>query len=612
MSESERTAPRLGGRVKRWLLGPERDGGRLAALVTFVLVVALLWTLLPAQGLTDDDDFYAPAGIRYASWLGDALTEPSSAFTRKAIDEAFRMNREHPPFAKYVIGVSHALTHKALGLFRGLDGARSGVALLCALLCAVLVRLCWRPLGPGTAVMSVLLLLSLPRFLFHSQVATLDVPVAALVTFTTAAFFWAERSRAWAWGTGVVFGLALLTKLNAPFAAIPATLYAIVGRWRAFRRSDEGGYASLVVPPIPRALFAMALLGPVLFLALWPWLWFDTIKRLGDYFAFHLAHYPIFLFYEGEIYSKPFAPWHMPFVLAAGVLPMPVLLLGLVGVALGVRGLVRLGRGSDEEGGLSSVSSRDRLLALVFLQAFFAIGVVAFSNVPKYGGEKLFMPFFPLFCVLAAAALAQALEALAALFPRLAGGLAWFRPLDEERDTSAEAPRVTNDVADESERAPSPAPRSRLAAAVLVGVALLPVVPGIVGSVRFHGGFALSYYSEALGGLAGATARGYERTYYDIADKELARWLDENAKGQPIHFEPNHKEYVRTYNWLKRDGVISRNVRLVKSRDDAKYLVLTHERRWNTYPKLLDEHRRLEAVHEVRIDGVPLYTVYRR
>lgn len=589
-------------RWKAWLLGPEGDGGRLAAIVTFLVVLSLLFALLPAQGLTDDDDFYAPAGIRYAGWLADAVTEPSSAFTQKSIDQAFRVNREHPPFAKYVIGISHGITHKALGLFRGLDGARSGVALFCALLCAVLVRLLWRPLGPGTAVLSVLLLLSLPRFLFHSQVATLDVPVAAMVTFTTAAFFWGERSRAWAWGTGVVFGLALLTKLNAPFAAIPATLYAIVARWRAFRKADEGGYASLVIPPIPPALIAMAVLGPVLFFALWPWLWFDTVKRLGEYFAFHLAHYPIFLFYEGEIYSKPFAPWHMPFTLAAGVIPMPVLLLGLVGAGLGLRALVRLARASDEEGALTSVSSGDRLLALVLLQAVFAIGVVAFSNVPKYGGEKLFMPFFPLFCVLAAAALVKALEALAALFPRLECGLAWFRPLDE-------GPKA---MGAEPEAPPAPAPYSRLAAAALVAIALLPAVPGVVGSVRFHGGFALSYYSEALGGLAGATARGYERTYYDIADKELARWLDENAKGEPIHFEPNHKEYVRTYNWLKRDGVISRNVRLVKSRESAKVLVLTHERRWSTYPKLLDEHRQLEVVHEVRLDGVPLYTVYRR
>ncbi len=588
-------------RLRAGLVGDGRDRGRLAALLTFVLVLSLLWTLLPAQGLTDDDDFYAPAGIQYAGWLGDVVTQPSLAFTKQSVDRAFKTNREHPPFAKFVIGASHALTHKALGLFGDLDGARSGVALLCALLCAVLVRLLWRPLGPGTALLSVLLLLSLPRFLFHSQVATLDVPVAAMVVFTTAAFFWGERSVKWAWATGLIFGLALLTKLNAPFAAIPATIYAVVGRWRGFHRSSGRGVVALALPPIPRALIAMALLGPVVFFACWPWLWFDTVKRLGEYLAFHLSHYPILLFYQGEIFTKPFAPWHMPFTMAAGVTPMPVLLLGLVGSGLAVGSLVRLARHADDEGAVSRVSSTDRLLALVLLQALFAIGIVAFSNVPKYGGEKLFMPFFPLFCVLAAAGLARALEGLGALFPKLEAGLVWFRPLDDDPHERT-PPRP-------GEPAASPAWLPKLLVAF---VALLTCLPGAAGSMRFHGGYALSYYSEALGGLAGATARGYERTYYDIADKQLARWLDENAGSEPVHFEPNHKEYVRTYKWLKRDGVISRDLRLTKSRDKATFLVLTHERRWSTYPKLLAEHAALQQVHEVRIDGVPLYTVYRR
>jgi 4-amino-4-deoxy-L-arabinose transferase-like glycosyltransferase len=574
---------------------------RLVALGVFLFTLSLWWTLLPAQGLTDDDDFYAPAGIRYADWLGDAVTEPGRAFDKKRVDHAFNFNREHPPFAKYVIGITHAVTHDGLGIFGSLDGARAGVALLAALLCAFLVLLAWRPLGPGTAVLAVLLLLSMPRFFLHAQVATLDVPVAALVVITTATFFWAERSRRWAWITGGVFGLALLTKLNAPFVAIPATLYAILGRWRGFRIGMSNGQVSLRIPPIPRSLLAMLFLGPVVFVALWPHLWFETATRFGKYVAFHLGHYPIFLFYEGEIFSKPFAPWHMPFTMAAGVIPMPVLLLGLVGTGLAIASLVRMVRFADADGRLARVSSGDRLLALVLLQALFAIGIVAFSNVPKYGGAKLFMPFFPLFALLAAAALAKALHGLTLLVPALAPGLAWFRSLDDETPHRGLAPPPRP--------AGGGAPR---AAWALLAIAALAAVPGYIGSARFAGGFGLSYYSEALGGLRGATARGYERTYYDMADKELARWLDANAQGEKIHFEPNHKEYVRTYKWLKKDGVISRNLKLASKRKDASVLVLTHERRWSTYPALLAEHRTHEKIYEKRIDGVPLYTVYRR
>jgi 4-amino-4-deoxy-L-arabinose transferase-like glycosyltransferase len=576
-----------------------RDGGWIAGGVVFAIALTVLWIALPHQGLTDDDRFYAPAAMSYADWLGEIFTAPGDAFTKSRIDRAFKPNNEHPPFAKYVTGVTHAVTHKGLGIFASLDGTRAGVALLCALMLAFLVRLLWRPFGPGTAVLAALLTLSLPRLFFHSQVATLDVPVAAMVVITTAAFFWAERSRRWAWATGVIFGFALLTKLNAPFVAIPATLYALLGRWRGFGLGWGNERAMLRIPAIPRSLIAMAVIGPIVFFAAWPWLWFDTIKRLGAYLAFHLSHYPIYLFYEGEIFSKPFAPWHMPFTMAAGTTPAPVLLLGLVGVALALRALVRLVRNADAEGRLRRVSTRDQLLVLLLLQAFFAIGIVAFNPVPKYGGEKLFMPFFPLFCALAASGAALALEGAAALFPSLAPGLRWFRPLDGEATDLPPLPRAQRRG-------------TALSTTIVCALALLLAVPGFAGTARFFGGYALSYYSEALGGLRGATARGYERTYYDIADKELARWLDVNARGEPIHFEPNHKEYVATYRWMQRDGYISRNVKLVGKRADAKVLVLTHERRWSTYPRLLDEHRGYTKIHEKRIDDVPLYTVYRR
>ena len=575
-----------------------RDGGGpWVAAVAFALSLAVIFAVLPAQGLTDDDDFYAPAGISYAGWLCDIFTAPSKAFSQAGVDGAFKINHEHPPFAKYVIGVAHAVTHRSLPLFGSLDGARAGTAFMAALLIALLIRLCWRPFGPAAAIFAGVATLALPRFFFHSQVATLDVPVATMVVATVATFFWAERDRRWALIAGFVFGLALLTKLNAPFAAIPCTLYAVLCRWRGFGFSTSP-VPSIKFPPLPRSLVAMLFLGPVLFIALWPWLWFDTFQRLGAYFAFHLGHYPIFLFYEGEIFSKPFAPWHMPFTMAAMVIPFPTLVLGGIGSLIGARALVRLARRATTDGVVTNVSERDKLTALLLLQAVFAIGIVAFSNVPKYGGAKLFMPFFPLFMALAGAGFARTLRALCRLVPALAGGHTWLLSSDDE---AAHQPVA------------GAAPKARgLVAAVVVAVGVVVVLPGAITSVKTFGGYGLSAFSAATGGLRGATARGYERTYYDIADKDLARWLDANANGRRVHFEPNHKEYVRTYRWMAKDGVISRNLRLTSKANDAKLWVLTHERRWAKYPELLRARRDLKVVYEKRIDDVPLYTVYER
>ncbi len=343
---------------------------------------------------------------------------------------------------------------------------------------------------------------------------------------------------------------------------------------------------SLALPALPPSLWAMALLGPLVFVVGWPWLWHDTLARLGGYLAFHLRHYPIFLFYDGEIWNEPFAPGRVALIMAFITQPAVVVALGTLGSLSATVSLVRLLRtarnanDTNVDPDLEPGSRlRDRVMALALLQAALSVGVVALSNVPRYGGEKLFMPFFPFWCVLAGRGVVVVVGAVRN-FVQLAGP-----GLD----------------------------KVRVHAVVAAVVLLLSVLPGFRGTGRFFGGYALSYYGELTGGLRGAVSRGHERTYYDVADKTLARFLDQQARGARVHFAPNHKEYARTYRWLKKDGVIARDgVVLVDRFDAADVVVLTHERRWSTYPALRERLRDRPVLFEKRIDGVPLYTVYGR
>lgn len=545
---------------------------RLVASVVAAVVVVLHLLCLPFQALTDDDDFYAPAGIRAADWLGELVTSPTTAVSKTGIDAAFAINHEHPPLAKFVFGLAHRLFHGVLGLFGSLDGARVGTVLLVGLLVWWMVRWLWRPLGPLPALASVAILVSLPRFFLHSEVATLDVPVAVMIVLVTALFERAGQRLGRGLVVGVVFGLALSTKLNAPFALVPCVLLALLENWRGFGlkpASSTSPTASLLLPPLPPSLFAMVLLGPVVFVALWPWLWPDPVTRLVGYFAFHLKHYPIYLFFDGEIWEQPFAPGRASLIMAVGTVPLMVVVTAGLGATAATKALWRIVVGAGSDGPRASRS--DRVLALCLLQAIMAVGLVAFSDVPRYGGEKLFMPFFPFLAVLAAVGTALLSESIGRLLPRL----------------------------------PRP---------VVVAVAVVAVVaPGIKGIVDTRGGFGLSYYGEVLGGLRGAVARGHERTYYDLADKELARLLDDVAAGKRVHVEPNHKEYVRTWRWLRKDGVLRRDGFVVESQfDRADVVVLTHERRWLGYPALRERLRDWRVLGEHREDGVPIWTVYQR
>ncbi|MBN2360166.1 MAG: glycosyltransferase family 39 protein [Deltaproteobacteria bacterium] len=552
---------RLAAAVGRWLLA---DRGRMltgSTLALFVLV--LLTATLRSTGITDDDDFYAPAGIAYAGHTGRLLTFDAGAWKQPEIDRVFEQNREHPPFAKWVMGVCYYLFHRWSGLLPALDAARMGVVLLATALAFFLALFAhaWR--GPLAAVVAVVALFSMPRFFFHSHVATLDVPVACLYFATAYAFWQSRRSALWAVMAGVVFGLALLTKLNAPFALVPIVVYLLLERWRGFGRPEPGHFK---LPAVPLGLISMLLIGPLLFFALWPRLWFDTFKRLGEYIGYHLNHYPIYFYYLGRLYDQPFAPWHAPFAMAFVTTPLILVAAAVIGL-LGLRGFaafwgVRSSDGEESEEGARAV--------YVLLHALATIATVAFLGSPKYGGVKLFLPFFPFVALLIAVGVDTAVDAVLRLRPGLARRRDW----------------------------------------VQVAIGSLVLVPAAAAALSSHP-FGLSYYGAGIGGLRGAAAIGFERQYYDVADKELAAWLNREAPpGATIHFEPNNKEYLKTYRWLARDGYLRPDLKVVGDAN-ADYLVLTHERRWSTYPDLAARYSRKPALHEKRVDGVPLYTVYR-
>lgn len=542
---------------------------RRAHLLAAVLVAAYLAIQLAglrAMGLTDDDDFYIPAGISYAEWLGKAATLKKSAFTRQGIDAAFTPNHEHPPLAKYVFGVSHALFGGILG---PTDGARVGAVLFSTLLAAVLLWMAIAHLGPARGLraggLAALFLLLLPRFYFHSHAATLDVPVAAMYALAAATCLAAERSRKAALLAGVAFGLASATKLNAPFLVVPYLAFVLLTRRGTGRALDAGAGSSRSwrLPQLPLALVSMAVIGPLVFLASWPWLWFDTFKRIGAYVGFHLNHYGIHFLYFGTVYTKdPFAPWHSSFVMAAVTTPLAISALALLGLYFGrapVLARLRFTRGPDDD-----VRREGDLVLSASLHAVVAVAVVAFSGGAKYGGEKLFAPFFPFWCLLA--------------------GYGASRLYEHFRDHT---------------RRPQ----------VAVAAVALAVASALALTLKF-GSYSLSAYNGLAGGARGATALGFERQYYDVAFRDLVAWLNEHApQGARVHFLPNNWEYIRTYKWYRQAGELRADITVVNGEREAQLLVLTHERRFARYGADLERYRHKRVLAEKVIDGAPIWTV---
>jgi len=278
--------------------------------------------------------------------------------------------------------------------------------------------------------------------------------------------------------------------------------------------------------------------------------------------AFHLKHYGILFSYFGTIYDVPFAPWHAPWVMMLITTPVITVVAGVLGTGLVVKNV--LTKPVDER----HIDKRD-FGNLIALCALCSIGTVSFFNVPKYGGVKLFLPFFPFFVLLGGMCVQW-----------ISDRLFDYLKLDRWKNPGG----------------------------ILFGIILL--VPQAVSLASIHP-YHLSYYNIFIGGLSGAAEAGMERQYYDIFYKSIVKWMNENLpKNAVVTFQPNNKEYVRSSRWYKDDGELRRDIS-IEDFNKAGYLVLTHEERWPQYPELKKRYAYLPVLFEIKIEDTPLLTVYR-
>jgi hypothetical protein len=75
-----------------------------------------------------------------------------------------------------------------------------------------------------------------------------------------------------------------------------------------------------------------ALLAPVFYIGLQPWLWHETASRIVSRFFHYAEKTPIPLYYLGTVYGES-NPWHYPFVMVLFTIPVAILVFLLAGLA---------------------------------------------------------------------------------------------------------------------------------------------------------------------------------------------------------------------------------------------------------------------------------------
>ncbi|MEZ4399457.1 MAG: glycosyltransferase family 39 protein [Kofleriaceae bacterium] len=555
---------------------------RLVGLALFVVTLA---TALAAQrdvGLARDEVVYMGAGDGYAAWWIDLVTGKPNTASAAGITAAWGgpgvtdHNREHPPLMKTLFGLSKRLLHDKLGVASTITAYRAPTALFHAILVLVVFAWCAAGWGVAEGVLAALFTLCLPRALFHAGLACFDGPIATLWVATLYAYWRALDRRRWAVVTGVVWGLALATKHNAlllPFAIAPHFLWVVVGqgraavapgRWRRLRGLGHGLRARWYVPT------AMLALGPLTLVAVWPWLWFDTVAHVRAWLQFHLHHVHYNFEYLGDNLNHPPFPWHVAVVTTLVTVPAGTLAAAALGFGVQARAWWARRRTVTTEPGL-----------LLALSATASMGPFFLGSTPIFGAEKHWEAAIPSLCIAAGiGAVWAARRAAAALADLL------------------DAPRWTG-----------------VASLALVGGAL--VLSAAAETAHAHP-YALSSYNALAGGAPGGADLGMNRQFWGYAARGVLPFLDAHAPPPGAPPRP-----VYTHDASPAWGAYLRDHLLAPGLPDAgreeggiarsAFALVIHERHFARHDYLIwASYGTVAPVFVLRADGVPIVSVYQR
>jgi len=333
---------------------------------------------------------------------------------------------------------------------------------------AVAVTFLWgrRHLGRDAALVAALSFAFMPRVFFHAHLACFDVPVAAMWLITGYVYSRSleTKRRGWIVAAGVVYGFFLDTKHNAwifPFALL--LHFALIQGMPLLRelRARQPWWRRL-----PLAWVSMLLLGPLVFYALWPWLWHDTLGRLREYVQFHTQHEYYNMEFLGQTYWQPPFPRGYAWLMTLATVPFITLLLAALGAGM--------------------VIARHRAHSDY---VFWAVSVLLSyapwlsNSTPIFGGTKHWFTAYPFLCLLAGVGFVRVKQAFRQLLPRWE--LGW------------------------------------------VGAVCVLIAPFAM-TLHAHP-FALSAYTPLVGGAPGAASLGLNRTFWGYTTQSLSPFIDRNA-----------------------------------------------------------------------------------
>ncbi len=342
------TGSRFGARAQSWVIAA-------LGIVSFVSVFGTLGD----PGLTWDESLFIPSSLNYIEWFFTLRGGLRDTFSADVITYYWRGTSGNPPFAKVASGISMITLHRFADL---LIAARLPTAVFFSLLIMLTCRLVAAYYNLWAGLFSGIFLLTMPRVFGHAHLASLDVAMSLTWVTVVYTFIRGLSDKRWAVLTGLAYGVALSTKLNAFFLPLPLILWACI--------YHRGKYS--------KNLIAMLTISPLVFFISWPWLWPEPLSRFSHYLILKIMRPTIPIYYLGNTYREATAPWHYPFLMTLITTPVAPLVFAAVGAAVTIRD-----------------KFKDRIAALFIMNALTSIIVCALPSAQRYDGVRLYLPAFP-------------------------------------------------------------------------------------------------------------------------------------------------------------------------------------------------------------------------
>lgn len=299
---------------------------KTAQFIEFSAVFALsLIILLPGFTTHDigwDEPVYVFAGRAYVEAL----------LRRDFFGEVWQWNHEHPPLAKYIYGASSLALTPLLG--NPYFGARISTSLMSSLIVAMLYIFSKNVFGRKVGILAAVTLILMPFYYGMSRYVSLDLPV----TFFTCAYLLSfylgikKEKAILIFLSSILFGLSGSVKVSG-FSGLLVIAFWLIAVFKRrtlnllsyYWRKKPGVFLGLVFYPI---------IGIMVLILSWPWLWTQTIDRLVGSdgvltYAYRFKMWGHEEFFEGRVIWHP--PSYYYFYYLAVKTPIPLLFFLIIG-----------------------------------------------------------------------------------------------------------------------------------------------------------------------------------------------------------------------------------------------------------------------------------------